>query len=417
MLSTMRLMSASSSSSSVIVKCLSKLVVGRNAVGVVGHHLRPNYRLLSSSTRCLQSSTTLLFNTNQTNDWLFCRLRQSDPLPMMTTTTTHKMMSMSTIAGDFGQQQQPNKETDNEKAEKEKQRIKQQKYTKYTLLVMFCMFCGSGVYALMEWGKPSIDADGNPIDDEFTGLPLPLQYAYRSWNTFTHYEQVLREPTRNLLLPPPLEAPYYQPPFTLVLEMTGVLVHPEWTYRTGWRFKKRPYVDYFLHQLATSGQFEIVVYTHEQGFTAFPLIDSLDPNGYIMYRLFRDSTRYENGVHLKDLNCLNRDLSKVIHIDWNSKACQLNKPNCLTLKKWDGNSDDRTLYDLSQFLRAIASEGVDDVRHVVDHYSQFDDPVEAFKDNQRKLAEQQQQLNETKQSTPSPTPLLANPLLSSWLRR
>ena len=29
----------------------------------------------------------------------------------------------------------------------------------------------------------------------------------------------------------------------------GVLVHPDWTLNTGWRFKKRPAVEYFLHQV------------------------------------------------------------------------------------------------------------------------------------------------------------------------
>ena len=33
--------------------------------------------------------------------------------------------------------------------------------------------------------------------------------------------------------------------------------------------------------------------------TAFPIIDGLDPNGHIMYRLFRDATRYVNGSHVK----------------------------------------------------------------------------------------------------------------------
>ena len=300
--------------------------------------------------------------------------------------------------------------SDPEKLEKEKQRQRQQKITKYTLLAMMCMFCGSSVYALLEWGKPMTDADGKPIPDRFSDMPLVTQYFYRAWDTLTHYEQVLREPTRELLLPPPLEPPYYQPPYTLVLEMTGILVNPEWTYKTGWRFKKRPFVDYFLQQLATSGNFEIVIYTYEQGFTAFPLLDSLDPNGYIMYRLFRDSTRYQNGVHLKDLNCLNRDLNKVIHIDWNPGACQLNSSNCLTLKKWDGNSEDRTLYDLTQFLTAIATESVDDVRQVIQHYSQFDDPIEAFKENQRKLAQQQTQ------DKPKPPPLSTS-LLGNLFKR
>ena len=32
---------------------------------------------------------------------------------------------------------------------------------------------------------------------------------------------------------------------------------------------------------------------------------------HIMYRLFRDATRYVNGQHTKDLGALNRDLQKV----------------------------------------------------------------------------------------------------------
>ena len=34
-------------------------------------------------------------------------------------------------------------------------------------------------------------------------------------------------------------------------------------------------------------------------------------NKYIMYRLFRDATRYVDGHHTKDLFALNRDLKKV----------------------------------------------------------------------------------------------------------
>jgi len=34
---------------------------------------------------------------------------------------------------------------------------------------------------------------------------------------------------------------------------------------------------------------------------------------------------------------------------------------------------------------AIASSGVSDVREVLDYYRQFDDPLEAFRENQRKV--------------------------------
>ena len=39
----------------------------------------------------------------------------------------------------------------------------------------------------------------------------------------------MKEPSTDKLLPDPLQYPYLQPPYTLVIEMTGLLVHPEWT--------------------------------------------------------------------------------------------------------------------------------------------------------------------------------------------
>ena len=168
-----------------------------------------------------------------------------------------------------------------------------------------------------------------------------------------------------------------------------MLVHPDWTLNTGWRFKKRPAVDYFMQQVAPP-LFEVVIYTREQGFTAFPIIDTLDQHQCVMFRLFRDATRYESGVHMKDLDCLNRDLSKVIIVDCDPNAVSLQPRNAICLKKWLGNDDDKTLVDLGTFLRTIATSGVEDIRTVLDHYNQFDDPLEAFKQNQARLQEEQE---------------------------
>ena len=63
----------------------------------------------------------------------------------------------------------------------------------------------------------------------------------------------------------------------------------------------------------------------------------MDPNGqFIIYRLFRDATRFKIGTHIKELNCLNRDLKKVIVVDWNENATQDNPENALILPKWNG---------------------------------------------------------------------------------
>ncbi|XP_054713297.1 mitochondrial import inner membrane translocase subunit TIM50-like [Uloborus diversus] len=259
---------------------------------------------------------------------------------------------------------------------------------KYTFLAFGSVFTGLLGLAIYEWGAPNLDENGDIIKDEFSEMPALKAYLYRTYREIVFYNKLIKEPSRDKLLPEPLTEPYYQPPYTLVLEMTGVLVHPDWTYQTGWRFKKRPGVDYFL-QHAGPPLFEIVIYTSEQGFTAFPIIDSLDPNGYIMYRLFRDATRYMSGHHVKDLSCLNRDLSRIIYVDWNEKSFQLQPKNALKLKRWKGNDDDKTLYDLANLLRAIATSEVEDVRTVLEYYSQFDDPIQVFKENQRKLQEEE----------------------------
>lgn len=77
------------------------------------------------------------------------------------------------------------------------------------------------------------------------------------------------------------------------------------------RFKKRPGLDQFLQTVANSN-FEVVIFTTENVFMIWPVIDKLDPeNKLINYRLFRDSTHFIDGVHVKNLDGLNRDLSKV----------------------------------------------------------------------------------------------------------
>lgn len=105
----------------------------------------------------------------------------------------------------------------------------------------------------------------------------------------------------------------------------------------------------------------------------FPILDALDPQGFIMYRLVRDATRFVDGHHVKDLAALNRDLSKVsnscgwillltdnshfcliqvIVIDWNNESVKFNPENMLRLPRWKGNDDDTTLYDLAAFLKS-----------------------------------------------------------------
>ena len=55
-------------------------------------------------------------------------------------------------------------------------------------------------------------------------------------------------------------------------------------HKYGWRFQKRPGLDMFMHQIGYPN-FEVVIYTIENGMTFFPIIDGIDPqNQFINYR-------------------------------------------------------------------------------------------------------------------------------------
>ncbi|XP_058448830.1 mitochondrial import inner membrane translocase subunit TIM50-C-like [Malaya genurostris] len=279
-------------------------------------------------------------------------------------------------------QEQTRKEEEEAKKEKESS----WKRMKLGLVIFGVSVTAFSVYTVFIFGAPDRDPEGNDIEDEFSQLPTIQQYFKRLWKSMTYYQKMIQEPSREKLLPDPLKYPYIQPPYTLVLEMKDVLVHPDWTYQTGWRFKKRPGIDQFLEQLAR--HFEIVIFTADQGMTVFPILDALDPHGYIMYRLVRDATHFVDGHHVKNLDNLNRDLNRVVVVDWDPNSTKLHPENTFNIPRWSGNDDDTTLFDLLSFLLTIATSEVDDVREVMNYYKQFPNPLMQFRENQRRLAEQ-----------------------------
>ena len=108
------------------------------------------------------------------------------------------------------------------------------------------------------------------------------------------------EPAFEKLLPDP--DPLYARPYTLVLSLEDLLVHSEWSREHGWRMAKRPGLDYFLRYLSL--YYEIVIFTSVPSMIAGPALQKLDPFGTVIFRLFREATRYENGEYIKVSLCL-----------------------------------------------------------------------------------------------------------------
>ncbi|KAL1407278.1 mitochondrial inner membrane protein required for protein import [Vanrija albida] len=194
---------------------------------------------------------------------------------------------------------------------------------------------------------------------------------------FSELSDVFSKPAFTQLLPDPLPPPH-QRPYTLLVDLDGLLVHSSWDRQHGWRTAKRPGVDYFLAYL--SQFYEIVLFTSQPVYTGLPVAEKLDPfTLYLPYKLFRESTRYIDGKVVKDLSYLNRDLSKTILLDINSDHAALQPENAIIVKPWGGTAGDKGLVELIPFLESIGIFAPADVRPVLKNYAGKDIPKEYAK--------------------------------------
>ncbi|WVQ82805.1 hypothetical protein IAT38_004937 [Cryptococcus sp. DSM 104549] len=196
-------------------------------------------------------------------------------------------------------------------------------------------------------------------------------------NNVTELLDYFNKPAFSSLLPDPLPPPH-QRPYTLLIDLEGLLVHSSWDREHGWRTAKRPGVDYFLGYL--SQFYEIVLFTSQPLYTASPVAEKIDPyQAFMPYRLFRESTRYVDGKVVKDISYLNRDPSKVIILDTNPEHVSLQPENGIIIKPWDGKPRDKGLVDMIPFLESIGIFSPADVRPILTAYQNKDIPVEYAK--------------------------------------
>ncbi|EKV07779.1 Mitochondrial import inner membrane translocase subunit tim50 [Penicillium digitatum] len=188
-------------------------------------------------------------------------------------------------------------------------------------------------------------------------------------------------------------------PYTLVLSLEDLLVHSEWTREHGWRVAKRPGVDYFLRYL--NQYYELVLFTSVPSMMADQVLRKLDPYRIIRWPLFREATRYKDGEYIKDLQYLNRDLSKVILIDTKEEHARYQPENAIVLDKWTGDPKDKTLVALIPFLEYLAGMGVEDVRTVLKSFDGTPIPVEFAKREKAMRERFEKELAEEQKKKPS----------------
>ena len=98
-----------------------------------------------------------------------------------------------------------------------------------------------------------------------------------------------------------------------------------------------------------------------------------------MHRLYRDATMFVRGTHCKDLSKLNRDVRKIVVVDKDRAAVQLQPGNAIIVKPYTDATDrlDTELEDLTPFLAALVNENVRDVPAALAKFSSNDATVVA----------------------------------------
>jgi len=111
---------------------------------------------------------------------------------------------------------------------------------------------------------------------------------------------------------------------------------------------KRPGAEQFLVDMAK--HYEIVVYTASLSKYADPLLDQLDPERVIRFRLFREHCVQYEGNYVKDLSLLDRELTQTIIIDNSPMSYMFHPRNAIGCSSFIDDMSDRELDSISRFL-------------------------------------------------------------------
>lgn len=174
--------------------------------------------------------------------------------------------------------------------------------------------------------SPELDTGTQPATEEQVQLKPSTVKATRSRN---HWISRLcscllpRQAPRGNSLLPPQSAKHSGLP-TLVLDLDETLVHIEETVKGGGDFtinvnnrdlavSCRPCAAEFLQQV--SQLYEVVIFTASLSCYADQVINGLDVKHCIAFRLFRQDCSLMDGLLIKDLQRLGRDLRRVVIVD------------------------------------------------------------------------------------------------------
>lgn len=200
-----------------------------------------------------------------------------------------------------------------------------------------------------------------------------------------HSKASVKIPDRNRdlkqLLPP--QDSKHKGKKTMVLDLDETLVHAKFTEtveKPSNHFFKldtnnivlpvhvyvRPGAQDFIREM--SKYYELVIFTASKPSYANKVIDLIDPDNLVAYRLFRDSCvehtiiNEEGRTHsfwVKDMSRMSRYIDDIVLIDNSPSTYIYQKENGMPITSWTGNEEDAELYQYLNIFKMIAKFNID----------------------------------------------------------
>lgn len=230
-----------------------------------------------------------------------------------------------------------------------------------------------------------------PITGAFGGIAAAVYYYNRSENGESFSKQLLSDfeafndwsrekfidigdkfvPQKSgpwLLDLETMKYPEYIP--TLVLDLDKVLCHMEYDRKTGWQVVKRPGADQFLKEM--QHYYEIVVFSDD----VVPVASEVMARWGVPCTgvLHRDFCRKTSKGYVKDLGNLGRRPEKLIMVDHEEVAFSKQRENGILIKPFEGDENDRELFDLMEFLKGAATSQ-EDTREYIKRFGGGDENI------------------------------------------
>jgi len=157
---------------------------------------------------------------------------------------------------------------------------------------------------------------------------------------------------------------------TLVLDLDKVILLLQHNSSQGWHVIKRPFADQFFKEICH--YYEVVLFSDD----VFPVALDIATkwNLPVTGVLHRDFCKKKRNHYVKDLSKLGRRMDRVLLLDHDPAAFQLQPENAIKIKEFTGDTSDSELADLLEFLKAAASSN-QDLRQYVAKFGGGDEDI------------------------------------------